>query len=36
MSLVLSDATRRAPGRPKPGETPSGGRATYPMAGSLS
>ena len=36
MSLVLFDATSRAPGRPKPGETLSGERATYPMAGSLS
>jgi hypothetical protein len=25
-----------APGRPKPGETPSGGRPWYPAAGGLS
>ena len=36
MSIVLVNATSRAPGRPKPGETPSGGRPTYPVAGGLS
>ncbi len=35
MSLVLFDATSRTAGRPKPGETPSGRRPTYPLAGGL-
>lgn len=34
--LCLLLLTSRAPGRPKPGEAPSGGRLAYPRDGGLS
>ncbi len=33
---TMETATSPAPGRPKAGETPSGGRTAYPRAGGLS